>query len=61
MQQLEPLTPESGAELAYASEVSTGTVETGDEAGLDRVVSRREDNRDCRGGCFGGRRQPGTA
>jgi hypothetical protein len=60
MHELEPLSPEPGAELAYASKVSARTVETGDEAGLDRIVSRREDDRDCGGGSFGGTRRDGA-
>jgi hypothetical protein len=60
-QQLQPLPCQSGTEPAHAGDVVTWSVETGDEAGLDRIAAERERDRDGRGCGLGGHDRGPTA
>jgi hypothetical protein len=60
-QQLQPLPCQSGTEPAHAGDVATWSVETGDEAGLDRIAAEREHDWDGRGCGPGGHNRGPTA
>ena len=57
VQQFQPLRRYLGVRLSHARDVAARTVKAGNEAELNRVGARLEDDRDCRGRRLGRKRR----